>query len=62
MLYDLKWQLFSYSIFLSRYETVSDPDFEMEGGGGGVWSSRPLDKGGTVTPQNFFGPLGLSLV
>ena len=35
MLYDLKWQLFSYSIFLSRYETVSDPDFEMEGGGGG---------------------------
>ena len=22
--------------------------------GGGGWSSRPLDKGGPVTPQNFF--------
>ena len=35
MLYDVKWQLFSYLIFLSRYETVPDPELEMEGGGGG---------------------------
>ena len=53
-LYDLKWQLFSYLIFLSRYETVPDPDFEMGGG----WSSRPLDKGGAGHPPKLFWPFG----
>ena len=40
-----------------------DPDLEMRGDGGGEGlSTRPLDKRGPVSKNNFFGPLGLSLV
>ena len=38
---------------------MPDPDLEIRGGGGGGgWSTRPLDKGGAVSPPIFwpFGP------
>ena len=41
---------------------MPDPDFEIGGGEGGVWSSRPLDKTGGGLPKSFFGPSGLRLV
>ena len=47
---------------VERTWPVPDPDLEIRGG---LWSSRPLHKGGGGGPslqKKFFGPWGFSLV